>query len=335
MSNFSINSPNEVGLSASASVQLPSELRATSLTTTPHLFILEASKLPLKFGVAPLRDYQALVRRLGAENFQSVYLLLGESEGRLVARGGKTKDPLTRLGTHSGTIDLQHFTHVALVAGPALDEDSVAALEVLVLRQIEAVGAVNPGSKGPEMLKLAPAAWSNALDSFLFFRWALTRSRITLLEPDAAHHPASLLASASGISDRWKPNAVEARKSLISEGGAIRGATLDFNHGDFISIAEIRGDEYWLLAGSEIRSNAVPCARKKDRHARDEMLAAGHAAPVRGFPDRLEMLVDRMVGYSEDRLTKFVLGSACSENHWRPLVLKTNEDTPADHMPTV
>jgi len=287
---------------------------------SPALPIMRCSTHPLAFGTAPLQEFQTLVRRLGAEHFKSVYLLLGQSGERLVARGGKTKNLLARLGTHLGTAGLRHFTRVAVVTGEGLDDNDVAALECLLLRQIEALGVANPGSMGPELLTSTPVAWNNALTAFMFMRWALEKVRIGLLEPRSPQHPASLIVSQSGISERWAPAAFETRKNLIGERGIRRGPRLDFARGDYITIAEARGEDFWLLAGSEIRATAVASARRKDKEARSEMLNSGRAAYVRGFPDRLELLVDRKIGQSVDRLTKFVLGSAGGPKSWRPFV---------------
>jgi len=290
----------------------------------PQFPILRAPEHSLVFSVAPLEQHQALVRRLKADSYHCVYVLMGELNDRPVARGGKTEKPLARLGTHLGTPELRHLTNVAVIAGPKnkFNEKDLAALECLVLRQIAAVGAVNPGSNGPEMLKFEPVVWNKALDAFLFLRWGLKRARISFLEPLLPQHPASLIATAIGIRERWAPNAFETRKTLVAEGGEVRGEKLDFDHGDYITIAEKRGDAYWLLAGSEIRATAFASARPKDRDARSELLSSGHAAHVRGFPDRIELLVDRKVGFSEDRLTKFVMGTAGCPNHWRPFVRK-------------
>jgi hypothetical protein len=56
---------------------------------------------------------------------------------------------------------------------------------------------------------------------------------------------------------------------------------------------------------------------------------------VRGYPDRLELLVDLEVGYSLDKLTKFVFGSAGGPNHWRPLEPIPSATTQSGPVPTV
>ena len=312
--------------------EMPPNFPLPSLThpPVPHLPVLRSKAFPFTFGLTSLHEHRTLIKRLDAERSQCVYVLLGQSADRPVARGGMTKEPLVRLGTHLGTSEFRHFTHVAVVTGPHLTDKDVAALECLVLRQIAAVGAANPGCKGPEMLKIPPAAWNTALDAFLFLRWGLMRARIIFLEPRFPQDPASLIATASGIRERWANNAFDARKNLVGGGGVPGGEKFEFDRGDFVTIAEKRGQHYCLLKGSEIRATAVASARIKDRRARKQLFESGWADHVRGFPDRLELLVDLNVGSTVDRLTKFVMGSACSENHWRPFVPKTLKQTNAN-----
>jgi len=287
---------------------------------TPKFPVLHRHEHSLAFGVAPRAEYQSLIRRLGADGLHSVYVLVGQTNGRPVARAGMTKDPHDRLATHLRSFDLEHLTHVAVVAGSEFKVDDAAALECIVLRQIDAMGVVNPGSEGPGWLNFAPDVWNRALTAFLFLRWGLEKARIKLLEPASPQHPASLISSAIGIRERWAPNAYDLRKNLVGGGGTAGADKIHFDLGDYITVAEKRGQDYWILAGSEIRATTFSSAREKDRKDRDNLLKSGHATQVRGFPDRIELLVDWRVGSSEDRLTKFVMATAGRQKCWHPFV---------------
>ena len=297
--------------------------------------ILRSRNLPLAFGVAPLSQYQGLVRRLNAEALQCVYLLLGEAAHGPIARGGRTGEPLIRLATHLARSDFRHFKRVAMVAGRKLTEDDVKAFECLLARQIAAVNAENERSKGPEMVKVLPCAWNAGLDAFLFLRWALSNFGITFLEPASPQHPAAYWACKKGIRDRWAPGAFDFRKTLVARGSIVRGPRLELDHGDFITVTEKRGEVYSLLAGSEIRATPVSSARKSDRLARLELINSGRATHVRGYPDRLELLVDLEVGYSLDKLTKFVFGNAGGPNRWRPLESIPSATMQSSPLPTM
>ena len=58
------------------------------------------------------------------------------------------------------------------------------------------------------------------------------------------------------------------------------------------SVCERRDRDFWLLRGSEIRSAVVESGRKQDAARRDRLIEAGAAVAVRGYPDRLELLID-------------------------------------------
>jgi hypothetical protein len=117
--------------------------------------------------------------------------------------------------------------------------------------------------------------------------WALEKARIKLLEPCSPQHPASLIACASGNRERWASNAFDARRQVVGNGGTVGSEKIYLHRGDYITLAEKRGNAYWLLAGSEIQANAVASACKVDRIARVSLLNAGLAANVLGFPDPL------------------------------------------------
>jgi len=284
-----------------------------------EIAILRSKALPLVFATAPFHEYRSLIHRLNAEAAQCVYLLIGDLNGQPVAREGRTGGAFARLAMHLANPEFRHFTDVAVIAGPHLNENDVKALECLIARQIAAVGAVRHQSKGAEMVNASAGAWNNALDAFIFFRDAARIVGIDFLEPDSPQHPAAYWACKKGIRDRWAPGAFDFRKSLVARGSAFRGPRLELDRGDFITIAEKRGGAYWLLAGSEIRATAVSSARKSDRLARLDLISSGRATHVRGFPDRLELLVDLEVGYSVDKLTKFVFANAGGPNRWQPL----------------
>ena len=151
-----------------------------------EIAILRSKAVPLVFAIAPFRQCQSLIRRLNAEVAQCVYLLVGEVDGQPVAREGRTGGPIARFGMHLSNPEFQHFTDVAVIAGPRLTESAVKALECLVARQIAAVGAVRHQSKGAELVNVSAGAWNSALDAFLFFRYAARTMGINFLEPEFA-----------------------------------------------------------------------------------------------------------------------------------------------------
>jgi hypothetical protein len=312
---------------------LPVQVQASPLVR--EFAILRSKALPLVFAIAPFRQCQFLIRRLNAEVAQCVYLLVGEVDDQPVAREGRTGGPIARFGIHLSNPEFQHFTDVAVIAGPRLTESAVKALECLVARQIAAVGAVRHQSKGAELVNVSAGAWNSALDAFLFFRYAARTMGINFLEPHSPQHPAAFWNCASGIRDRWAPGAFEFRKALIAKKSPISGPRLELIRGDYLAIAERRGGTYWLLAGSEIRATPVSSARKSDWTARHDLISAGRGTEVRGYPDRLELLVDLEVGYSLDKLTKFVFGSAGGPNHWRPLERMPSATMQSGPVPTV
>jgi hypothetical protein len=137
------------------------------------------------------------------------------------------------------------------------------------------------------------------------------------LEPDSPSDVAAYWGCADAMRDRWLPGAIAMRKAQICEKASIMGPRLELDWGDYIAIAENRDCIFWLLAGSEVRANTVMSARKRHRTVRSELVDAGKAVEVRGYPDRLQLLVDLEVGTSVDAVTKFVLGSAASTDCWR------------------
>ena len=297
--------------------------------------ILRCKHAPLAFGYAPLNDYQALIRRLNAGDAQCVYLLVGVSNGRPVAREGRTGAPLARLAAHLANPEFRHFTHVAVIAGPRLAETDVRALECLVARQIATVGVKSHQSKGAETVNVPAAAWNAALDAFLFLRDAARIVGIGFLEPASPGEPAGYWNCAAGIRDRWLPGAVDFRKTQIARKSAIRGPRFELVRGDFIAIAAERHGMFWLLAGSEIRAIPVASARKAHGKRREHLLRAGQAAVVAGYPDRLELRLDLEVGASRDALTKFVTGSLAGFDCWRPFKATLNPPIDADATPTL
>jgi hypothetical protein len=297
--------------------------------------LLRCKHAPLTFGYARFKDYQALIRRLNAGDAQCLYLLVGVSNGRPVAREGRTGAPLARLAAHLANPEFRHFTHVAVIAGPQLAENDVKALECLVARQIATVGVKSHQSKGAETVNVSAAAWNAALDAFLFLRDAARAVGIDFLEPASPGEPAGYWNCAAGIRDRWLPGAVAFRKTQIAWKSPIPGPRFELVRGDFIAIAAERHGMFWLLAGSEIRATAVPSARKAHSKRREHLLRAGQAAAVAGYPDRLELRVDLEVGASRDALTKFVTGSLAGFHCWRPFTAALNPPIDADVTPTL
>jgi hypothetical protein len=284
----------------------------------PEFRVVRCKGTAMVFGHAPLFRYAELVKRLNASDSQCVYLLEGGHGDQKTAREGRTGDPIARLACHHNNLEYRHFDRVAILAGQNLTENDVKGLECLVARQIAAVGRARHHSRGAEMPEVSGEAWSNARDAFLFFRRAAQLAGIDYLEPLSRCHAAAYWSSASGIQERWLPGAVEMRKSQIVRKRSDCGPVLDLKWGDFIAVAENRDGIMWLLAGSEIRTNAVASAGKRHSAARASLFAAGQAVAVRGYPDRLELLVDYEVGFSMDAVTKFVVGSKASDGErWR------------------
>ena len=125
---------------------------------------------------------------------------------------------------------------------------------------------------------------------------------------------------AQAIIDRWTPGYFEARKARMLFDRPADAERHEFSWGDYVVLCERRGDDYWMLRGSEIRSAGVESGRKQDAARRARLIASGKAVSVRGYPDRLELLTDVCIGWSLDRATKFLFGSAAGPSwFWRPI----------------
>ena len=211
------------------------------------------------------------------------------------------------------------FSHFGALVGPGLSKPVVQAVEALIARQIPHVGRAVHASRGATMPQVEPAAWRFAATAFVEFRQAALQVGIDYLEPEAADDVASLPAT-TAIIDRWTPGYFEARKARMLFGRPVEAERYEFAWGDYVVLCERRDRDFWLLRGSEIRSAVVESGRKQDAARRDRLIEAGAAVAVRGYPDRLELLVDLRVGWSLDRATKFLFGSAAGPSwFWRPI----------------
>lgn len=273
----------------------------------------------LQFIYARLSRFREVLRSLDCLGAVGAYLLDGVVDGGRIAREGEAGHLEPRLASHANSTDKRVFSHFGALVGPSLSKPVVQAVEALIARQIPHVGRAVHASRGATMPQLEPAAWRFGATAFVEFRKAALQVGIDYLEPEAPDDVASLPAT-TAIIDRWTPGYFEARKARMLFGRPADAERHEFTRGDYIVVCERRDRDYWLLRGSEIRAAGVASGRKQDAARRDRLIAAGKAVSVRGYPDRLELLTDVCIGWSLDRATKFLLGSAAGPSwFWRPI----------------
>ncbi len=273
----------------------------------------------LQFVYAPLGRFRQALRSLDCLGAVGAYLLDGRVDGHRVAREGEAAHLEPRLANHLHSADKRVFDHFGALVGPGLTKPVVQAVEALIARQIPHVGKAIHHSRGATMPQVEAVDWRFAATAFVAFRQAALQVGIAYLEPEAADDVASLPAT-TAIIDRWTPGYFEARKARMLFGRPVDAERHEFTSGDYVVVCERRDRDYWLLRGSEIRAAGVESGRKQDAARRDRLIAAGKAVSVRGYPDRLELLTDVCIGWSLDRATKFLFGSAAGPSwFWRPI----------------
>jgi hypothetical protein len=284
------------------------------------LRVIRGRASPLVFGYGPLQRYRELLTRLNCGVAAGVYLLEGREADHCVAREGEALRLETRLADHANALKMRCFDRVAVLSAPGFTKPAAQALEALMARQIAYVGKAIHRSRGATMPEVDAEAWRMAAKGFATFRYAANMVGIDFLEPDAPDDVAAFWNSVTALRERWTPGYFANRKAQMLFGRSQEGPRFELNWGDFIAVCECRNGVYFLLSGSEIRAAPSGSARKSDVAKRRELIAQGKAAPVRGYPDRLQLMVDTPVGESLDRLTKFLLGTlAAAGERWRPI----------------
>jgi hypothetical protein len=272
----------------------------------------------LTLGIAPRDQTRALISRVNPYHSPSTYLLEGMNDDNWAVREGRSIRVGGRIPNHANDPRLDFYDRVAIFAGPVLRNDDTKVVECLWSRQIAHVDKVMHFSGGPEMPNVDPSAWRAGGEAYLRSLHMAPMVGINYLQPNAIDDVATIENAEVGFLDRWSPNSVEWRNSQFLRDSSGCGALMEFAWGDFVAIAECREGEFWLVKGSQIRAIPVECAPKWHRQRRETLAAKRLTGPVLGYPDRVKLKVDLLVGGSVASLTQFVKGSADSSTDcWR------------------
>lgn len=270
----------------------------------------------LILGIGPREQFQELLATLGWPG-PAVYLLFGPAE-QPWGREGTALDPAERIPEHWRDPELAGCNRVCIFAGTRLTEGVAKVVECLLARQLGHVRAFEHRSRGPAMPGVHPAEWQAGYSAFLHLRSLAPAVAIQGLEPRETGDVASFRSSLEGFRVHGSRTVFDLRRDFLPEARSVRGPLYRSAWGDYLAAAVQKDARNWvLLAGSEIRKQAVDSASPFLHKLREDLVASGQAAPVQGFPDRLLLMVD-LSFRSRDALNKSFRGGG-GRDRWVPV----------------
>jgi hypothetical protein len=271
----------------------------------------------LTFGTALREQLPELLATLGDPG-PAVYLLHGHDGARAWVREGVALDPGARIPQHWRDPDLATCHRISVFAGARLTEATAKIVECLLARQLGHVQAVDHRSRGAAMPCLEPADWQAGYAAVLHLRSLAPAIAIQFLEPTGRSDVASFRNCLEGYRAHGARTVVDLRRELLQDPRPLRGQLYQSTWGDYKAVAMQKDAHGWvLLAGSEIRRQAVESAPTSLGAGRARRGVHKRAAPVKGFPDRLLLHCDLTFG-SRDALNKAFRGGG-GRDRWKPL----------------